>query len=372
MIYKTYIAMFLVSALGAYFLTPFAAWLAQRFGAIDLPGPRKLHARPMPRMGGVAVYLGFLLPWAGLYLQHNLITIEFQQSEKQFLALVLGATAMLTLGVYDDIKGADAIKKLLAQTLIALGMWMANYRITALQNPWGTYFELGWLGLPITLLWIVGITNAINLLDGIDGLVTGVTAFMAISLAIINIITGHAVVALLTTALAGACFGFLPYNHAPARIFLGDSGSLTIGLVLACIGISSFFQDPRHAVSPLISVPLILFSLPVFDTCRVMFKRWRRGVSIFQADKGHVHHRLLELGFNHRQAAWFLYLVVCSTGAAAITLVIVGTHRQLPFSVVFCVLGIVAGVVWKRWARAQDPSSQSQEPPPNPASGPTK
>ena len=171
---------------------------------------------------------------------------------------------------------------------------------------------------------------------------------------IINIITGHTIVALLTVALAGACFGFLPYNHSPARIFLGDSGSLTIGLVLACIGIESFFQDPRHAASPLISVPIFLFCLPVFDTCRVMYKRWRRGVSIFQADKGHVHHRLLELGFNHREASWLLYGVVIFSGMFAIILVMVGTHRQLPFTLVFCMLSAVAGFVWQRWARNQD------------------
>ena len=362
MIYKTYIAMFILSALGAFWLTPFAAWLAHRFGAIDQPGPRKLHGKPMPRMGGVAVYLGFLLPWAGLYLVKNLVTLEFQQYEKQFLSLVLGTTAMLTLGVYDDIKGADALKKLLAQTLIALGMWLAHFRITALQNPFGTYFDLRWFGLPITLLWIVGLTNAINLLDGIDGLVTGVTAFMAVSLAIINIITGHTVVALLTVALAGACFGFLPYNHSPARIFLGDSGSLTIGLVLACIGIESFFHDPRHAASPLISVPLFLFCLPVFDTCRVMYKRWRRGASIFQADKGHVHHRLLELGFNHRQASWILYGVVILSGSFSIVLVTVGTHRQLPFTLVFCMLSAVVGYVWRRWARNLDADEPDAEP----------
>ena len=365
MTYKTYIAMFLLSGLGAFWLTPLAAWLAHRFGAIDLPGPRKLHAHPMPRMGGVAVYLGFLLPWAGLYILHNLISDEFQSSEKQFLSLVLGATAMLTLGVYDDIKGANALKKLLAQSFIAVGMWLAHFRITALQNPWGDAIELGWISLPLTVLWIVGITNAINLLDGIDGLVTGVTAFMAISLAIINALGGHVVVALLTVSLAGACFGFLPYNHSPARIFLGDSGSLTIGLVLACVGIASFFQDTHHAASPLISVPLILFGLPVFDTCRVIFKRWRRGVSIFQADKGHVHHRLLELGFNHRQAAWFLYTVAIITGGFSIALVVVGTHRQLPFTLLFCFLGLVAGIVWKRWARAHDAGARSQAEPTN-------
>ena len=353
MSYKTYLVMLFVSAFGAFWLTPIASWLARRCGAMDLPDARKVHSRPMPRMGGVAVYLGFLLPWAGLYLLHNPVAAEFKNYEKLFLALILGATAMLALGIYDDIKGADATKKFLVQTAIAFGLWIAGYRIDTFQNPFGDPIQLAWwLGLPVTLLWIVGVTNAINLLDGIDGLVAGVTACMAIALAVINAITGHVVVALLTVALAGACLGFLPHNHSPARIFLGDSGSLTIGLVLACVGIISLFQESGHAASPLITVPLILFGLPLFDTARVMFKRWRRGVSVFHADKSHVHHRLLSLGLDHRQASWLLYGVAFVTGAFAVLLTAVGTGRQLQLSFLFALLAGGVAALWKFRFRA--------------------
>jgi UDP-GlcNAc:undecaprenyl-phosphate GlcNAc-1-phosphate transferase len=311
-------------------------------------------------MGGVAVYLGFLLPWAGLYFLHNPVAAEFRDYEKFFLTLVLGATAMLALGIYDDIKGADATKKFVVQTVIALGLWGGGYRIDTFQNPFGDVIELGWFGMPVTLLWIVGVTNAINLLDGIDGLVAGVTACMAIALAVINAITGHVVVALLTVALAGSCLGFLPHNHSPARIFLGDSGSLTIGVVLACVGIISLFQESQHAASPLITVPLILFGLPLFDTARVMFKRWRRGVSIFDADKSHVHHRLLALGLSHRQAAWLLYGVAFVTGAFAVLLTAVGTGRQLQLSALFGLLACVVAVLWKFGVR--DAVEKADEP----------
>jgi len=350
--YKTYLAVLVIAAVGAFWFTPLAAWLARRWGAMDLPNERKVHRRPTPRLGGLAVVLGFCLPWAGLYLLDNPVSLEFQNYERLFLALVLGVFAMLALGIYDDIKGADATKKFLVQTMIAVGLWWGGYRIDALDNPWGERaLHLGWFSLPLTVLWIVGVTNAINLLDGIDGLVAGVTACIALSLAVINALGGNVVVTLMTLALAGACLGFLPHNHSPARIFLGDSGSLTIGLVLSCVGVISVFNEGNRAANPLISVPLILFSLPIFDTARVMLKRLIRGVSIFQADKNHVHHRLLSLGLSHRQAAWTLYVVAALTGLLAIVMSLLDSNQQLILSALFLTLGLLSFVVWKTWLR---------------------
>lgn len=345
--YKTYLLMLFIAAMGAFWLTPFAAWLAHRIGAIDLPNARKVHARPTPRLGGVAVVLGFCLPWAALYLIQNPVSLAFQNYEKLFLALILGVFAMLTLGVYDDCKGADASKKFIAQIVIAIGLWLGGFRIHAIDNPWGLQaFDVGFFSLPLTVLWIVGVTNAINLLDGIDGLVAGVTACIALSLAVINAISGNIVVTLLTLALAGACLGFLAYNHAPAHIFLGDSGSLTIGLVLACIGVISVFNQGSGAASSILTVPLILFSLPLFDTLRVMMLRIARGASIFQADRSHVHHRLLDLGLNHRQAAWTLYAVAGLTGLLAIVLSLLDGVQQVIVSAVF---GLVAAAAYWAW-----------------------
>ncbi len=343
--YKTYLLMLFIAAMGAFWLTPFAAWLAHRIGAIDLPNARKVHARPTPRLGGVAVVLGFCLPWAALYLLRNPVSLAFQNYETLFGTLILGVFAMLALGIYDDCKGADASKKFIAQILIAVGLWFGGFKIQGIDNPWGLEpFQVGVFSLPITVLWIVGVTNAINLLDGIDGLVAGVTACIALSLAVINTISGNVVVTLLTLALAGACLGFLAYNHAPAQIFLGDSGSLTIGLVLACIGVISVFNQGTGAASPILTVPLILFSLPLFDTLRVMVLRMARGVSVFQADRTHVHHRLLDLGLNHRQAAWTLYLVAGSTGLLAIVLSLLDGVQQVIVSAAF---GAVAtGLYW--------------------------
>lgn len=350
--YKTYILVLIVSAIGSFWLTPLAARLAFRLGAMDLPNARKVHSRPTPRLGGVAVVLGFCLPWFVMYALRNPVAITFQNHEQRFAVLLGGVFAMLALGIYDDCKGADASKKFIAQILIAVGLWLGGYRIDHIENPWAVQaLDLGHLSLPFTILWIVGVTNAINLLDGIDGLVAGVTACIALSLAVINAISGNIIVTLLTLALAGACLGFLGHNHAPANIFLGDSGSLTIGLVLACIGIVSVFNQGSGSASPIITVPLILFSLPLFDTLRVMVLRVLRGVSIFKADRNHVHHRLLDLGMNHRQAAWTLYGVAAATGLLAIVLSLLDAVQQVVVSSVFAV--VLGGLYWLWRTRAR-------------------
>lgn len=349
--YNTYLGILVMSALAAFWLTPVAGWLAFKVGAVDLPNERKVHSHAMPRLGGVAVYLGFLLSLAAVPLLQNSIADEFRNVANLFIPLLLGSLAMLALGVYDDMKGADASKKFLAQVAIATGLWFGGFRIDAIMNPFGEPISLNdMLGLPFTVLWIVGVTNAVNLLDGIDGLVAGVTACMALSLAVINILSHNVIVSLLNLALAGACLGFLPHNHAPARIFLGDSGSLTIGMLLSCIAIISLFNDRSQGVqgaSSLLTVPLLLFALPLFDTTRVMYHRWRRNVSIFQADKNHVHHRLLAMGLSHRQAAWTLYAVAILTGLLSITLSLMDKGGQLFMSALFAALAVGFTVMWR-------------------------
>ncbi len=348
MSYKTYLAMLVISGLGSWSLTPLAIRLAWRWGAVDQPGGRKVHLHARPRLGGMAVFLGFFLPWIGLYFIHNPVSEKFRDFETLFAGLVLGATAMLLLGIYDDIKGANALTKFSVQITVSVALFFFGYSIDEVQNPWGGLIAIPpWLSLPITVLWLVGVTNAINLLDGIDGLVSGVTAVLATSLAVINVLSNEIVPALLTLCLAGACLGFLLWNHAPARIFLGDSGSLTIGMVLACISIITLFDAGARRASPLLSVPFILFSLPVFDTFRVMASRIFKGVSPFQADKNHVHHHLLALGMNHRQAAWTLYVVAAGTGAFAVALSRMPMDRQLTLSVFFASVAGAALVFWQ-------------------------
>lgn len=341
---RTFFAILILSSVVAFLVTPIVRWLAFRWGAIDLPDPRKVHQQPMPRLGGIAIFVGFSFPWTGFYLINNRVSAIFQNYEKLFFALMLGAAAMLVLGIVDDIKSLRARPKFIVQILTAVGLYFGGYRINVLSNPFGDPIVLGWLSLPVSVLWIVGITNAINLLDGIDGLAAGVTACIALSLALINIIGGNVIVALLTLCLAGACLGFLPYNFAPARIFMGDSGSLFVGLMLSCIGILSLF---KAATATFVVVPLILFGLPLFDTTSVMFGRWRRGVSMFQADKSHVHHQLLRLGWNQKQAAYFLYAVTLLLGGIAVFFSI--QHSLATLILGAALVLAVSAAIWIIW-----------------------
>ncbi|MBU6399392.1 MAG: undecaprenyl/decaprenyl-phosphate alpha-N-acetylglucosaminyl 1-phosphate transferase [Verrucomicrobia bacterium] len=341
---RTYFTLLVLSAVATFLSTPLVRWLAYRWGALDLPNERKIHTQPMPRLGGLAAYAGFWCPWVGFYILNNRVTEAFRNYEKLSLTLWLGASAMLALGVWDDIKGVRAIKKLVLQCLIAVGLFLGDFRITTLSNPFGAPWQLGWLSLPVSVLWIVGVTNAINLLDGIDGLATGVTACIALALALINVLGGNIIVALLTLCLAGACLGFLPFNFSPARIFLGDSGSLFIGLMLACIGILSLF---KAATATFVLAPLILFGLPLFDTVSVAIGRLARGVPLFQADKSHVHHRLLRLGMNQRQAAYLLYSVTLLLGGAAVVLSVLQSPQTLLLGCAL-VLGLAA-IIWRAW-----------------------
>jgi len=354
--WKTYVATLVIAWSGAYLLTPVAGWLAFRVGAVDLPGPRKVHAKPMPRLGGVAVFIGFCLPWGGYYLMENRVTETFHNYERLVGALFLGSLAMLALGIYDDVKRLDAIKKLAVQVLVCCGLYLGGYRITGINIPLGGHWELGWLSLPVSVVWMVGVTNAINLLDGIDGLVPGVTVCIALSLGVINMLGGNIIVALLTMCLAGAALGFLPHNYSPARIFLGDSGSLSIGLILSCIGILSLF---KAATAMLVGVPLLLFALPLYDTTFVLVRRVIRGDPIFKADRTHVHHRLLARGFSQKQAAKLLYFVSAALGLAGVLLSFEEALEVL--AIPACLIVLMAVVMWRRSYRPAAAHSPATE-----------
>lgn len=314
---RTYFTMLLLAAIVSFLVTPLAQRLAFLIGAVDRPDSRKIHRAPTARTGGVAVLLGFCAPWIVVYLLDNQVVRIFQQQERTFLTLIGCGLAMFALGFADDILNLGSKHKLVVQILIAIAMYQGGFRITEVSNPFTTPIALGWFSLPFTVLWIVGITNATNLLDGMDGLVAGVAAVMALSLAMINILGGNVLVALLTFSLAGAVLGFLPFNFTPARIFLGDSGSLFIGIIMAGISTISFF---KAATATLVLIPLLLFALPLFDTTQVVIGRLRRGQHPFSPDKNHVHHRLMRLGLNQRQAAVILYAVTLFLGVASIVL----------------------------------------------------
>lgn len=244
---------------------------------------------------------------------------------------------MLLVGAVDDWKGLKPRMKLMAQTVIAFGLFLGGYRIEMLSNPFGGTIELGWWSFPVSWLWIVGMTNALNLLDGLDGLATGVTACISLGLAIISIAQEQVIVTLLTLELAGACLGFLPYNSTPARIFLGDCGSMFLGLILACIGMLSLF---KAATATFILAPLLLFGLPLLDTTSVLIGRMVRRMPVFKADRTHLHHRLLGMGFSQGETTRVLYLFTLLLGLFSVILVLRQEVQPLPAAV------CVAAGIW--------------------------
>lgn len=360
---RTYFTMLLLAMVVSFVMTPLASRLAFLVGAVDRPDPRKIHREPTARLGGFAVVAGFCAPILALYFLDNRVAQVFQANESLILALIFCGLTMFAVGVVDDIFGISAGKKLIFQVIVALGMYWGGFRINELSTSSGQVWELGWLGIPITVIWIVGLTNATNLLDGMDGLVAGVAAVLAVSLAMINIQGGNSVVALLTFCLAGSALGFLPYNYFPARIFLGDCGSLFLGLVMAGISTISAFKSQTVI---LVLVPLLLFGVPLFDTTQVVIGRLRRRQHPFSPDKTHIHHRLLRLGLNQKEAAFFLYIISIFLGIAAVIL------NKYSNRGVFVGLLIVGGLIgasllaWSWQLRDRRRPPEAPEPSPDP------
>ena len=302
-----YIAAFACAFAITLVTTPFAKWLSVKCGAIDYPKDRGVHKKPMPRMGGVAIVLGFTFT--------VLMVNYFDKSmdSKQFAGFLVGALLIAALGVVDDMKNLPAKLKFCVQILAAMIVIFSGTRIQVVLWPMTTYLQR--FSIPITLVWIVGVTNAVNLIDGLDGLAAGVTSIAAMSLMVLCIMTGSTTAVGLTAALAGACLGFLPRNFNPAEIFMGDTGSTFLGFVLAVTSILGVFKG--YALLALI-VSVLCVGLPVFDTICAMLRRMAKNQPIMQPDRGHLHHKLIDHGFTQRQAVLIMYSISLLLGLLAI------------------------------------------------------
>jgi len=314
-----------VSALG----TPLIVRLALRLGIVDNGGEeRRMHALPKPRIGGIAVFFGFafaLFTVLGVSLAPPFALVpaaEQFDAVHKLVGLLFGGLLILGVGIWDDVMQMRPRNKLIAQIVVALISMLYGFVIPGINNPFdrnaGTNwidFPL-WLGVPLTLLWYVGMMNAINFLDGLDGLLAGVAAISSIFLFVISALHGSPVVALVVIALAGAALGFLPYNFNPARIILGDAGSLFIGYVFATV---SIIGASKTAIAISVVVPLLVLALPVLDTAAAIVRRATTGKRITEADRGHFHHQLIfRFGLNVRQAVLLLYAVCFVLGAVAL------------------------------------------------------
>ncbi len=327
----------LVSLLVSLATTPVSMVVATRLGAIDMPGikgtdsERHLHTRPTPRMGGLAIYLGFFFS-----------ALLFVPMGRKMVSMLIGATIIVFLGILDDIYDLKASHKFCVQLLAAAVALAGGNKITFFSrlsmDANGGNFSLGWLSVPVTLLWIVLITNAVNLIDGLDGLAAGVSSISAISLVFIALTYSNTSVAIITGALAGACIGFLPYNIAPAKIFMGDTGSTFIGYILAVASIQGLFKF--YAIISFV-IPFFMLGLPIFDVCYAVLLRVSHGENPMKADRKHVHYRLIDMGFSKKQTVAVLYICSAILGVTAVVITTTGLGRAL---VLLVALGATAAV----------------------------
>jgi UDP-GlcNAc:undecaprenyl-phosphate GlcNAc-1-phosphate transferase len=315
-------AALVVATLTALYVTPRMRRLALHVGILDVVDERRMHEVPKPRIGGIAVYLGFafaLFATVGFALR---FTPLFHDPDdiNDFLGLLFGGTLIALIGVWDDVMGMRPRSKLLAQILVAIVSMIYGFVIPGFEVPFThTYVSIPlFVSVPLTLLWYLGMMNAINFLDGLDGLLSGVTAISGAFLVVIALGYGHAVAALVLCALVGGALGFLPYNFYPAKIILGDTGSLFIGYVFATV---SIIITAKVAVAVSLLIPLIALALPVVDTAAAIFRRARAGKSVTEGDRRHFHHILVfDLGLNVRQAVLLIYVVCFVLGALAFVL----------------------------------------------------
>lgn len=318
----------------SYLMTPPVKLFAERVGAIDVPkDSRRVHDHPIPRMGGLAIFVGFLLS-----------VIVFVSFSTQIMGILIGALIIAMMGAVDDIMNLNAWVKLAVQVVAALVAIRCGIVFTAISNPnflsYNTTIQIGWLAIPLTILWIVGCTNAINLIDGLDGLAVGVSAISSFSMMVVALFVADANTTFILAALCGACVGFMPYNMNPAKIFMGDVGSQFLGYVLATTSIMGLFK--LHTIITFI-VPVLAMAIPLADTLFAIVRRTLRGQSPFHADKGHFHHRLLALGLSQKQAVAVLYGVSAIMGLMGVLLAGKNTVMR-----VLCVVAafIVSLSVW--------------------------
>lgn len=308
----------IITALISFIITPLVKKFAIRINAIDVPtDERRVHCKPVPVMGGLAIYISFVI---GVILYNGILTTSQ-------LGIIIGATIIVMGGMIDDIKDLSPKYKLLIQIMGAVCLILSDVRISILTNPFREfypYLNIGWINIPVTIIWIVAVTNAFNLIDGLDGLAAGIAFIACVTLMIVSIINGRLEPAFLTAVLSGAILGFLPYNFNPASIFMGDTGSQLLGFLLAAISIQGAIKS---ATAFVIAVPILAFGLPIYDTLFAMIRRKANGKPIMQADRGHLHHRLLDMGLSQKQAVIIMYFISAVLGGAAILAMQISNQR---------------------------------------------
>ncbi|PAE25824.1 MraY family glycosyltransferase [Bacillus sp. 7894-2] len=300
MFYLTLILCFLCSVV----LTPLVKKLAFRIGATDKPEQRKVHQKIMPRLGGLAIYISFLL---GVMI--------FQPSKEYHLPILVGSVVIIIIGILDDMYNLSAKIKFIAQIGAALivVLW-GGVEVSFINAPFGGKIEFGYLAIPLTVLWIVGVTNAINLIDGLDGLAAGVSSIALITISVMAIIMGNTYVIAISTLVLVSTIGFLLYNFHPAKIFMGDTGALFLGYMIGVLSLLGF----KNVTMISFIIPILILGVPLSDTFFAIIRRFINKQPLSAPDKSHLHHCLLNLGFTHRQTVLMIYAIAAFFGLAAV------------------------------------------------------
>ena len=327
----------LVTALAVSFLMcPLVKSFAYKIGAIDVPKDnRRMHKKPVPRLGGLAIFFGFIVS-----------ILLFAEISGEMQGILLGAVIIVVLGVVDDMTPLRAYFKFFVQIVAALVAVFHGVVIETLSNPnifsQNPYWNLGWISIPVTVLWIVGITNAVNLIDGLDGLACGVSTISALTMLVIALLVSEGNVAIIMASLVGACLGFMPYNRNPARMFMGDTGSTFLGYILATISIQGLFK--YYAIVSF-AVPFLVLGLPMFDTIFAIVRRLAHGQNPMAPDRGHIHHRLIDMGLNQKQAVASLYAVSSILGLSAVVLTASGAIKAMLLLMTLMIVAYIASRV---------------------------
>ncbi len=315
--------------------TPLVKALSVKVGAVDVPkDSRRMHNHPIPRMGGLAIFFGFVVAM-----------LLFVPLDRPKQGMLLGAVIIVVLGMLDDKYALPAKPKFLVQIIAALIAVMAGNRIEVLSNPNifspNPYWELGALSIPVTVIWILAITNSVNFIDGLDGLACGVSTISAATMLVIALRVEEWNVAVMMAALVGACIGFLPYNFNPAKIFMGDTGSTFLGFIMATMSVEGMFK--QYTIISFV-VPFLMLGLPIFDVCFAVVRRVSHGQSPMKPDRGHVHHRLIDMGFSQKQAVGVLYVISAILGLSAVVLTEGGAEKAMIF---LMAMAAAAGIAWR-------------------------
>ena len=286
-------------------LTPAVGGMARLLGAVDRPDARRLNRRPIPRLGGLAIFLGIVVP-----------SLAFLDLSGETRGVLLGAAVATVVGAVDDFRGLSPPTKLGGQFAAAaiapaFGVWIDHFTLPFL----GVVDLPAWVGVPLSMLWIVAVMNMVNFLDGLDGLAAGVCAIAGVTYCVLALSLGKPDPAILSAIVAGACLGFLRHNFFPARIFMGDSGAMCLGFILAAVSIQGLLKTASTVV---LLLPLLVLAVPILDTSFVVARRLKHNRPIYAADRSHLHHRFLKIGFSQRRAAVTMWLWCASLAGAAL------------------------------------------------------